>query len=81
VNINFYLVLCYISKVDMFCSQIICWALILRFNFDSEFFFALYSGSICKTLFLDFLHRLYFNKITTFRKLEFLPSSGKMEGV
>jgi hypothetical protein len=26
---------------------------------------------------LDFVHRLYFNKITTFRKLDLLPSSGK----
>jgi hypothetical protein len=30
--------------------------------------------------FLDFVHRLYFNKITTFWKLDLLPSSGKMEG-
>jgi hypothetical protein len=29
---------------------------------------------------LDFVHRLYFNKITTFRKLELLPSSGKKKG-
>jgi hypothetical protein len=27
--------------------------------------------------FLDFVHRLYFNKITPFRKLDLLPSSGK----
>jgi hypothetical protein len=27
--------------------------------------------------FLDFFHRLYFNKTTTFRKLDLLPSSGK----
>jgi hypothetical protein len=26
---------------------------------------------------LDFVHRLYFNKITTFQKLDLLPSSGK----
>jgi hypothetical protein len=26
---------------------------------------------------LDFAHRLYFNKITSFRKLDLLPSSGK----
>jgi hypothetical protein len=30
-----------------------------------------------KSGFLDFVHRLYFNKITTFRKLDLLPSSGK----
>jgi hypothetical protein len=29
---------------------------------------------------LDFVHRLYFNKIITFRKLDLLPSSGKKEG-
>jgi hypothetical protein len=34
---------------------------------------------ICKSCFLDFVHRLYFNKITTFRKLDLLPSSGKKE--
>jgi hypothetical protein len=28
---------------------------------------------------LDFIHRLYFNKITTSRKLDLLPSSGKTE--
>jgi hypothetical protein len=27
--------------------------------------------------FLDFVHRPYFNKITTFRMLDLLPSSGK----
>jgi hypothetical protein len=27
--------------------------------------------------FLDFVHRLFFYKITTFRKLDILPSSGK----
>jgi hypothetical protein len=32
---------------------------------------------ICKSNFLDFVHRLYFNKVTTFRKLDLLPSSGK----
>jgi hypothetical protein len=32
---------------------------------------------ICKSVFLDIVHRLYFNKITTFRKLDLLPSSGK----
>jgi hypothetical protein len=32
---------------------------------------------VCKSGFLDFVHRLYFNKITTFRKLDLLPSSGK----
>jgi hypothetical protein len=32
---------------------------------------------ICKSSFSDFVHRLYFNKITTFRKLDLLPSSGK----
>jgi hypothetical protein len=31
----------------------------------------------CKSVFLDFIHRLYFNKITTFRKLDLLPSSDK----
>jgi hypothetical protein len=34
----------------------------------------------CKSDFLDFVQRLYFNKITTFRKLNLLPSSGKKEG-
>jgi hypothetical protein len=29
---------------------------------------------------LDIVHHLYFNKITTFRKLDLLPSSGKKEG-
>jgi hypothetical protein len=33
-----------------------------------------------KAVFLDFVHHLYFNKITTFRKLDLLPSSGKKEG-
>jgi hypothetical protein len=37
---------------------------------------ALYS---VKAVFVDFVHRLYFNKIT-FRKLDLLPSSGKKEG-
>jgi hypothetical protein len=32
---------------------------------------------ICKSCFLYFVHRLYFNKNTTFRKLDLLPSSGK----
>jgi hypothetical protein len=32
---------------------------------------------ICKSVFFSFVHRLYFNKITTFRKLDLLPSSGK----
>jgi hypothetical protein len=33
---------------------------------------------ICKSVFLDFVHRLYFNKITKFWKLDLLlPSSGK----
>jgi hypothetical protein len=31
---------------------------------------------ICKSVFLDFVHRLHFNKIT-FRKLDFLLSSCK----
>jgi hypothetical protein len=35
---------------------------------------------ICKSVFLDFVHRLYLNKITTFRKLDLLPFSGKKEG-
>jgi hypothetical protein len=35
---------------------------------------------ICKSGFLDFVHRLYFNKITTFQKLDLLPSSGKKKG-
>jgi hypothetical protein len=29
------------------------------------------------TAFLDIVHRLYFNKITAFQKLDLLPSSGK----
>jgi hypothetical protein len=37
-------------------------------------------AGICKSCFLDFVHRLYFNKITTFRKLDLRPSSGKKEG-
>jgi hypothetical protein len=32
---------------------------------------------ICNRVFLDIVHCLYFNKITTFRKLDLLPSSGK----
>jgi hypothetical protein len=32
---------------------------------------------ICKSGLLDFVHCLYFNKITTFRKLDLLPSSGE----
>jgi hypothetical protein len=32
---------------------------------------------ICNSGLLDIVHRLYFNKITTFRKLNLLPSSGK----
>jgi hypothetical protein len=35
---------------------------------------------LCKSGFLNFVHRLYFNKITTFRKLDILPSSGKKKG-
>jgi hypothetical protein len=30
-----------------------------------------------KAVFLDFVHRLYFNENTTFCKLDLLPSSGK----
>jgi hypothetical protein len=33
--------------------------------------------SICNSGFLDIVHRLYLDKITTFRKLDLLPSSGK----
>jgi hypothetical protein len=32
---------------------------------------------IWKSSFLEFVHRLYFNKIITFRKFDLLPSSGK----
>jgi hypothetical protein len=32
---------------------------------------------ISKSVFFYFVHRLYLNKITTFRKLDLLPSSGK----
>jgi hypothetical protein len=32
---------------------------------------------ICKRVFFYFVHRVYFNKITTFRKLDLLPSSNK----
>jgi hypothetical protein len=32
---------------------------------------------LCKSDFLDFVHRLHFNKITMFQKLDLLPSSGK----
>jgi hypothetical protein len=32
---------------------------------------------IYNSVFLDIVHRLYFNKITTFQKLDLLPSSGK----
>jgi hypothetical protein len=35
------------------------------------------SSIICKSGILDCVDRLYFNKITTFRKLDLLPSSGK----
>jgi hypothetical protein len=31
----------------------------------------------CKIVFLGFIHLPYFNKITTFQKLDLLPSSGK----
>jgi hypothetical protein len=34
---------------------------------------------ICKTGFLDFVHRLRLNKSTAFRKLDCLLSSGKKE--
>jgi hypothetical protein len=34
----------------------------------------------CKSCSLGFAHPLYFNKMTTFRKLDILPSSGKKEG-
>jgi hypothetical protein len=34
-------------------------------------------GIICNSAFLDIVHRLYFNKITTFWKLDLLLSSGK----
>jgi hypothetical protein len=34
---------------------------------------------ICNSVFLGIVYRLYFNKITTFRKLDLLPSSGKTE--
>jgi hypothetical protein len=33
---------------------------------------------ICKSGCLDFVHRLYFDTITTFRKLNLLPPSGKI---
>jgi hypothetical protein len=33
--------------------------------------------AICNSVLLDIVHRLYFNKIATFRKLDLLPSSGK----
>jgi hypothetical protein len=33
----------------------------------------------CQSGFLDFVHRLYVNRIATFRKLDLLPSSGKKE--
>jgi hypothetical protein len=36
--------------------------------------------SVCNSVFLDIVRRLYFNKFTTFRKLDLLPSSGKKEG-
>jgi hypothetical protein len=35
---------------------------------------------VWKSGFLDIVHHLYFNKITTFRKLDLLPSSGKKGG-
>jgi hypothetical protein len=34
---------------------------------------------VCKNGFLVFVYRLYFNEITTLRKLDLLPSSGKKE--
>jgi hypothetical protein len=40
----------------------------------------IFSFLICKSVVLDFAHRLYFKKITTFRKLDLLPSSGKKKG-
>jgi hypothetical protein len=39
-----------------------------------------YFPEICKSGVLDFAHRLYVLKISTFRKLDLLPSSGKKEG-
>jgi hypothetical protein len=35
-----------------------------------------HTNVICNSVFVDIVHRLYFNKITTFRKLDLLPSSG-----
>jgi hypothetical protein len=35
------------------------------------------SSKLVRADFLDFVNRLYFNKITTFRKLDLLPSSYK----
>jgi hypothetical protein len=34
----------------------------------------------CKSCFLDFVHRLCFNEIAMFRKLDLLLSSGRKEG-
>jgi hypothetical protein len=44
--------------------------IVINFSKDSIF---------SKSGFLDFVHRLYFNKITTFWKLDLVPSSGKKE--
>jgi hypothetical protein len=42
---------------------------------------ALKNSRTCKSVFFYFVHRLYFNKITTFRKLDLLPSSGKKKEI
>jgi hypothetical protein len=52
-------------------------------RFDEDFNNIIYNFKcvvICKSDLLDFVHRLYFNKITTFRKLVRLLSSVLKEG-
>jgi hypothetical protein len=38
-----------------------------------------YKNLVCNNDFFDIVHRLYFNKITTFRELDLLPSDLRSE--
>jgi hypothetical protein len=44
-----------------------------------DMFIIVHSLLVCKNGFLDFVRRLFLNKITTFRKMDLLLSSGKQE--
>jgi hypothetical protein len=50
--------------------------LAIKYNYLKPQFLYNKHHIICKFCFLDFAHHLYFSKITTFRKLDLLPSSG-----